>query len=195
MSITKSEYDKLLIRRNNGEIQFLFDPAQIKNFLYQLDNGKAIDTIGDSLLFESRIIRSMNAINAISLLVSIIAGFVWLNWWGASTALGLILFWMFLTSSSSGGKQHIVFPLIVSLLGFFTTFYFQYQGAGFTVLGVSTTLLYLSVKMSYALPTRLLSRLIISNYKLFDLLYENPIDGFNKELGVPMLWHVETKID
>jgi len=191
MSITKNEYNRLMIRSDSGEIQFFFDPAQIKEFLYQLINDKAADTVGDSLLFESRVIRSIFKISAISLLVSIIAGFVWLEWWGISTTLGLILFWMFLISSSSGGKQHIVFPLIVALFGFFATYYFQYQGTSFIVFGISSTLFYLSVKMLYALPGILLSRLITSNYELFNLLYENPVDSFNRELGVPMLWYVE----
>ncbi|MBC8549189.1 MAG: hypothetical protein H8D23_06015 [Candidatus Brocadiales bacterium] len=192
MSITKSEYNQLIMRNDAGDIQFFFDPAQIKNFLYQLDNNEATSRIGNSLLFESSVIRIIqNIIEPVSLLVSVIASFAWLEWWGISAALGAIVFWMMLKSSSSGGKQHIAINLIIAIFGFFITLSFQHQGVGFIVFGIATTLLYFSVKMLYALPVRFLSKLIVSNYELFNILYENPIDEFNKEMGVPMLWYTK----
>lgn len=192
MSITRSEYNKLVYLNDTGHIQFFFDPAQIKDFLYQLDNAKILSKIGNSLLFESRIIRIIqNITEPISLLISIVSGFIWLKWWGIFTALGLVIFWMLLKSSSSNGKQNIVIHLIIASFGLFATFSFQQQGTSFIFLGVSTTLLYISVKMLYALPVVFLSRLIGSNYELFNILYENPIDNFNKEMNIPMLWYVE----
>jgi hypothetical protein len=180
------------MRNDAGDIQFFFDPAQIKNFLYELNNEESMSRVGNSLLFESRIIRIIqNIIEFLSLLSAIIASIVWLKWWGVLATIGVLIFYWVLKSSSSGGKQYIVIPLIFASLGFLITFLFHQQGFGFIVFGTSVTSLYLAVKMLYALPGLFLSRLIGSNYKLFNILYENPVDEFNKEMGTPMLWYTE----
>ena len=181
-----------MMQSDIGEIQFFFDPAQIKNFLYELDNTEAASRVGNSLLFESRVIRTIeNIIEPLSLLFSIAGGFMWLNWWGMLTAIGVLIFWWWLKSSSSMGKQYIIIPLTISLLGFFIIFLFQQEGAGFIVFGVSITLLHCAVKMLYALPGLFLSKVVGSNYRLFNILYENHIDNFNRKMNYPMMWYVE----
>ena len=53
-------------------------------------------------------------------------------------------------------------------------------------------MLYLSEKMLYALPVMFFSFLARSNYKLVNMVYKNPVDDFNREMGIPFMWHVET---
>jgi hypothetical protein len=51
MSLTRHEYDDLIERSDAGEICFMFDPTQCKDFLLKLDNPEALATTGNPLRF------------------------------------------------------------------------------------------------------------------------------------------------
>ena len=53
-------------------------------------------------------------------------------------------------------------------------------------------MLYLSEKMLHALPVIFFSVLARSNYELVKVVYKKPVDYFNREMGVPLMWHFET---
>jgi hypothetical protein len=57
---------------------------------------------------------------------------------------------------------------------------------------LAVSLLYLAEKMLYALPVLFFSFLTHSNYELVNVVYENPVDDFNREMKIPLMWHAET---
>ena len=128
----------------------------------------------------------------VSLLMPMVGGFLWLHWWGLLVAPGVFIFWSFLKSVSSGGRQRLVVPLFTFALGIFLALAFREQGAGFIIFAVSLSVLYLAEKMLYALPVLFFSFLTRSNYDLVRIVYGQPVDGFNREMGIPLMWHVET---
>jgi len=193
MSLTRQEYDDLIARSDEGEICFMFDPTQCKDFLLNLDNAEAVATIGNFLRFESRVVRAIaHFVEPLSILVAIVAGFVWLRWWGLLIAPGVILFWSLLKSVSSGGKQRFVGPLLFFTGGIFLAFTFRDQGVGYVIFMLSISSLYLAEMMLYALPVLFFSFLTYSDFELVNLLYDKPIDEFNREMGIPLMWHLET---
>lgn len=193
MALRRDEHDQLIARSDAGEICFFFDPTQCKDFLLKLDNAEAMSSIGSSLRFESRLLRVIvHFFEPVSLLIAMISGFVWLKWWGLLTAPGVFVFWMLLKSMSSGGRQRIVGPIVTFLLGVVLAAVFRDQGAGYITFVLALSMLYLSEKMLYALPVMFFSFLARSNYELVKVIYKKPVDDFNREMGVPLMWHVET---
>jgi len=193
MPVTRQEYDDLIARSDAGEICFMFDATQCKDFLLKLNNAEALSSTGNSLRFESRIVRTIvYFVEPMSLLVAMVGGFLWLHWWGLLIAPGVFVLWGLLKSVSSGGKQRLVGPLITFGLGVFLAFAFRDQGVGFVVFLLSLSLLYLAEKMLYALPVLFFSFLTRSNYDLVTIVYDQPVDKFNREMGIPLMWHVET---
>jgi hypothetical protein len=192
MTLTRQQYDDLIARSDAGEICFMFDATQCKDFLLKLDNAEALSSTGNSLRFESRVVRSIvYFLEPVSLLVAIAAGFVWLRWWGFLIAPGVFLFWSILKSVSSGGRQRLIGPWITFGLGIFVAFAFRDQGVGFVVFVLSLSLLYLAEKMLYALPVLFFSFLTRSNYALVNIVHDQPVDTFNRKMGIPLMWHVE----
>lgn len=193
MALTRDEYHQLIARSDAGEICLFFDPAQCKDFLLKLDNAEALSRIGNPLRFESGLVRTIvNFIEPASLLAAILAGFLWLKWWGFLTAPGVFVFWMLLKSMSSGGRQRIVVPMVIFLLGVALTVVFRDQGTGYITFALALSVLYLSEKMLYTLPVMFFSLLARSNYELVNMVYEKPVDDLNSEMGVPLMWYVET---
>lgn len=193
MPLTRQQYDDLIARSNAGEICFMYDPTQCKEFLLKLDNAEALSRTGNSLRFESRVVRAIvYFLEPASLLVAMVAGFVWLRWWGIFIAPGVFVFWSLLISVSSGGRQRLLGPLITFALGIFFAFTFRAQGVGFIMFAVSMSLLYLAEKMLYALPSVFFSFLTYSNYNLVNVVYDEPLGDLNREMGIPLMWHVET---
>lgn len=193
MSLTRDEYDDLIARSDAGEICFMFDPTQCKDFLFKLDNAEALATTGNSLRFESRVVRAIvHFLEPVSILAAMVSGFMWLQWWGLLIVPGVIIFWSLLKSVSSGGRQRLVGPLIIFTVGIFLVFTFRDQGVGFMIFVFSISLLYLAEKMLYALPVLFFSFLTPSNYELMNVLYDKPINEFNREMRIPLMWHVET---
>jgi hypothetical protein len=171
----------------------MFDPTQCKDFLLKLDNAETLSITGNSLRFESRVVRTIvYLLEPVSLLAAIVAGFVWLSWWGLLIAPGVFVFWSLLKSASPGGRQRIVGPLITFALGILLTIAFREQGVGFVIFVLAVSLLYIAEKMLYALPVLFFSFLTHSNYELVNVVYENPVDDFNREMKIPLMWHVET---
>ena len=101
MPLTRQQYDDLIVRSDAGEICFMFDPPQCKDFLLKLDNAEALSKTGNSLRFESRVVRTIvYFLEPVLLLVAIVAGFAWLKWWGILIAPGVFVFWSLLKSVS-----------------------------------------------------------------------------------------------
>lgn len=193
MALTRQEYEDLLTRSDAGEICFMFDAAQCKDFLLKLNNAEALSSTGNSLRFESRVVRTIvYFLEPVSLLMSMVGGFLWLRWFGLLVAPGVFIFWSLLKSVSSGGRQRLLGPLLTFALGIFLAFAFRNHGVGFIIFAVSLSSLYLAEKMLYALPVLFFSFLTRSNYDFVRVVYEQPVDGFNREMGIPLMWHVET---
>ena len=193
MSLTRVEYETLLQRSDKGEIVFFYDAAQCKDFLLRLNWRTFQADTGKSLRAQCSTIRAIvYAIEPLSLLVSMIASFVWLKWWGLLIAPAVFFLWGFLKSVSSGGRQSIAKPILVFAAGIAASIWFRNQGVGFVIFILGLSTLYLAEKMLYALPVLFFSFLTRSCYELVGLLYERPMDDFNKQIGCPIMWHVET---
>lgn len=193
MPLARDEYCELLRRSSAGEIVFFYDAAQCKDFLLRLNWRAFWADTGTSLRAQCNTIRAIvYAIEPLSLLASMIASFLWLKWWGLLIAPAVFFLWGFLKSVSSGGRQSIAKPLMVFAAGIAASIWFRGQGVGFVVFGLSLSTLYLAEKMLYALPVLFFSFLTRSCYDLVSLLYEQPMDDFNKQIGCPIMWHVET---
>lgn len=193
MPITKSDYDDLLARRRAGQICFMFDPAQCKNFLLQLDNAHAEQRLGYSFRLESRIIRLIaHVAEPGSLLIAIVFGFVWLKWWGLLLAPLTVGFSAVLKSVACGGRQRIFRPLVVFVAGISLAFLLRERGVAFDIFMSALSVLYLAGTLLYALPVWFFSSLIWSHYELMNAVYSVPIDQFNRGMGIPLMWHVET---
>lgn len=195
MSLTCTEYESLLQRSKRGEIVFFYDAAQCKKFLLRLNWKTFQSDTGKSLRAQCSTIRAIvYVIEPLSLLVSMIASFMWLKWWGLLIAPVLFFLCVFLKSVSSGGRQSIAKPTIVFAAGIAVSICLRNQGVGFVIFMLSLSTLYLAEKMLYALPVLFFSFLTRSCYDLVSLLYERSIDEFNKQIGCPIMWHVE-KVD
>ena len=193
MPLTRQEYEDLITRSDAGEICFMFDPTQCKDFLLKLDKAESLSRTGNSLRFESRVVRAIvYFLEPVSILIAVVAGFVWLNWWGILIAPGIFVFWILLKSISCGGRQRLVGPLITFAIGILLALVFGTQGVGFVILVLSLSLLYLAEKMLYALPVLFFSFLTRSDYELVNVVYDQAVDNFNREMGIPLMWHVET---
>jgi hypothetical protein len=121
-----------------------------------------------------------------------VGGFLWLHWWGLLIAPSVFVFWSLLKSVSSGGRQRLVGPLITFWIGVLVAFAFRGQGLGFVVFLLSLSLLYLAEKMLYALPVLFFSILTRSNYDFANIVYDQPDDKSNREMDIPLMWHVKT---
>ena len=131
MLLTRQEYDDLIARSDAGEICFMFYPIQCKDFLLKLDNAEALSCTGNSLRFESRVVRIIvHFLEPVTLLAAIVAGFVWLKWWGLLVAPSVFIFWSMIKSMSSGGRQGIIGPFITFALGVFLAVVVREQGPG-----------------------------------------------------------------
>lgn len=192
MALTRQEYEELLTRRESGDIYFMYDIVQSKEFLLRLNNDEALSSIGNSLRFQSNIIRAIvYFLEPLTFLGSLLGSILWLKWWGIPLALGIIFCWGLLKITSSCGRQKILIPSIITALGLFSAYYFREQGSGFLVFAVSFSFLYFFEKMLYALPVLFFSLLTRSNYDFVKSTYQNPADEFSQEIGAPMMWHVE----
>lgn len=192
MPLSRQEYDNLIARSDAGEIYFMFDSTQCKDFLLKLDNAEALSSMGNSLRFESQVVRIIAYfLEPVSLLLAIVAGFVWLKWWGLLVAIGVFIFWSMIKSMSSGGRQGIIGPFVMFTLGVVLAVGVQEQGPGCITLIIALLLLYLSEKMLYALPVLFFSFLVRSNYELMNVVYDKPIDDFNRQMGIPLMWYVK----
>ncbi|MFC1552827.1 hypothetical protein ACFL6P_09740 [Candidatus Latescibacterota bacterium] len=193
MPLTKQEYDDLIARSDAGEICFMFDPTQCKDFLLKLDNAEALSSLGNSLRFESRVVRFIvSFLEPISLLVAIVASFVWLKWWGLLVAPVVFIIWFMIKSMSSGGIQRIIGPFINFALGVVLAVVFREQGPGLITFIIAMSVLYLLEKMLYALPVLFFSFLVSSNYELVNVVYGLHVDEFNRNMGIPLMWYIET---
>jgi len=193
MPLTRQEYNDLIARNDAEEICFMFDPTQCKDFLLKLDNAEALSKTGKSLRFELRVVRTIvHFLEPVSLLVAIVAGFVWLKWWGLLMAPSVCIFWIMIKSMSSSGRQGIIVPFITFSLGVVLMVVFREQGPACITFILALSLLYLSEKMLYALPVVFFSFLVRSNYELVNVVYDKPVDDFNREMDIPLMWHVET---
>ena len=192
MPLSKQQYDELIARSDSQEICFMFDAAQCKDFLLNVDNTDALSAFGDSLWGQSKAVRLLAyVVEPGSLLAAIVAGFVWMGWWGLLAALGVFIFFGTLKASSARGRQGIVGPIVVFSLGLLLAVTLREHGLDCVVFIVALAVLYLSVKMLYALPVVFFSFLVRSNYALVNAVYERPMDEFNRQMGVPLMWHVE----
>jgi hypothetical protein len=54
------------------------------------------------------------------------------------------------------------------------------------------SVLYLAETFLYALPVWFFSSLLWTHYELVKTFHGTPIDPFNRSMGVPLMWHVET---
>lgn len=192
--ITQEEYDNLITRSKNGEICFMYDAAQCKDFLLKLNNEESVSIVGNSLRWQSNVIRAIvYFLEPVSLLAAIASAFVWTKWWGLLITPAVFIFWFMLKSASSTGRQRIVLPWLVFGSGIAIAVINREMGLGFMSFMIAMSVLYLAERMLYALPVLFFSLLTHSNHKLVSLLYEKPIDDFNKDIGVPLMWYVETR--
>lgn len=193
MPITKKEYDDLIEKSDAGQICFFFDPAQCKNFLLDLNNEECESVTGKSLRIESGIVKFIvYFLEPVCLLCAMVSGLFWVKWWGLLVVAGVFAFWILLKSMSSGGKQRIFGPLLIFSCGMFLALVFRGQGPAYITFVIALSMLYLGTTMLYALPVLFFSVLTRSNYAIANLLYENPVDNLNQEMGIPLMWHVDT---
>ena len=193
MALTRTEYDDLLRRNDAGEIVFYFDAAQCKDFFLHFNWKVFRAETGKSLRLQCSIIRTIiYGLEPLFLLITMISTFLWLKWWGWLIAPVVFLGWSFLKSMAAGGRQGLIKPIIVFVVGVAVMIGFRSEGLGFVIFMLSLSCLYLTEKMLYALPVLFFSLLNFSCYELVRLVYERSINDFSKQLGIPLMCYVTT---
>ncbi len=188
---TMAEYAELVRRRGADEIGFYFDSAQCRDFLLRLDHDKFRSLTEISLQTPCTVIRVITyALEPGALLVAIIASFFWLGWFGLLAAPITCAFWAWLKATSCVGRLHIARHVALFALGIAAAVWFRSQGTGFVAFAVSLATLYLGVKMLYALPVLVFSRLSTRCYEVVRFAYGHSSDVVTQG---PMMWHKSAK--
>lgn len=193
MPLTREEYVRLLERSEAGEITLFLDPTQCKDVLLKIRHVQFKAETGTSLRAYCNTIKAITyVLDPFFMITAMVGACWWLKWWGCVLVPAIIALSCLLKSSSSGGRQRLLRPLLLFAMGLEIAVLFRNQGPGFIVFMLGLSFMYLAEKMLYALPVLFFSFLIPRSYELASMVYEDFADDFNRQLGCPVMWYAET---
>lgn len=164
----EKEYQEIIRKAERGEVLIGVEPALARQFFTASVSAQKIqEIVGEPLYFERYLVKTVWLLEPIFLFLNFIASIFLFKWYSVIIIPIIFAVLFLLISFASAGKQRIIFPMILLIIGFLTIYHFKGQSIWFKIWIVSMVATYFFAKLTYWLSVSLARLLACRNYKFF----------------------------
>lgn len=174
--LTEEEYKKIITRVEKGEVLIGIEPALARQFFTSgISTQKIQEMVGEPIYLERLLATTILILEPIFLLLNFVATIFLFKWYSIAIIPITFIVWVFLGGRASMGKQGIIFPIVILLIGFFMAYYFKGWGIWFQSWVIFLGAIYFLPKLKYWLSVFFARLLACRNYKFFSQFLDTMI--------------------
>jgi hypothetical protein len=173
-SFSIRDYNELIRRTKNGNLDMFIDLGIWREFLYKADPGKLHDLIKRPVMFSINMIKFLSWFGLFVLFISGILSIPSFKWWSILVFPLIIIIGFFYQSRACLGRQRILIVSIVFILSIFVSIFLPIGSIWVRLCLVTASSSFLLIRLLYLITNIFVYNQIYRSFEFFKEFYKKP---------------------